>query len=255
MGRIGIERQLEGYVRGRPGFEKLVVDRRGVPKTSIHDLVDGAVRQDPIPGNNVILTLDVDVQRLAERALHSAKAAGAVVLDVSTGRILAMVSKPGFDPNEMSGHLSTEAQAKMVADRYHPLRDKVLAETYYPGSTFKVVSALAALEDQVVSPEERIKCHGSFEIGRRRFKCTKTHGVVGLYDAIVQSCNVYFYDLGSRPKMLDRLEKYATDMGLSGRRPGSASTARKRGSCRPRSGTASRNDRIRRTRVFRSGTR
>ena len=214
VGRIGIERQLEGYVRGRPGFEKLVVDRRGVPKTNIHELVDGAVRQDPIPGNNVFLTLDVDLQRLAERALRGAKAGGAVVLDVSTGRILAMVSKPGFDPNEMSGHLSSEAQAKILADRYHPLRDKVLAETYFPGSTFKVVSALAALEDQVVTPDERIKCHGWFEIGHRRFKCTKTHGVVGLFDAIVQSCNVYFYDLGSRPQMLDRLEKVATDMGL-----------------------------------------
>jgi penicillin-binding protein 2 len=214
VGRIGIERQLEGYLRGRAGFEKVVVDRRGVPKANIRDLVEGAVRQDPIPGNNVFLTLDVDVQRLAERALRGTNAAGAVVLDVTTGRVLAMVSKPGFDPNEMSGHLSAEGQARIMADRYHPLRDKVLTETYYPGSTFKVVSALAALEDKLVTPEEHIKCHGWFEIGGRRFKCTKTHGVVGLYDAIVQSCNVYFYDLGSRPGMLDRLARFATDMGL-----------------------------------------
>ncbi len=214
VGRIGIERQLEGYLRGRPGFEKMVVDRRGIPRTNIHDLVEGAVRQEAIPGNNVILTLDADLQRLAERALRGVSAGGAIVLDVTTGRILAMVSKPGFDPNEMSGHLSPEAQARIMADRFHPLRDKVLNETYFPGSTFKVVSALSALEDKLMSPDDRIKCHGSFEIGRRRFKCTKTHGVVGLYEAIVQSCNVYFYDLGSRPGMLDRLARFATDMGL-----------------------------------------
>ena len=214
VGRIGIERQLEGYLRGRAGFEKVVMDRRGIPRTNIHELVEGAVRQEAIPGNNVILTLDVDLQRLAERALRGVNAGGAVVLDVTTGRILAMVSKPGFDPNEMSGHLSPEAQARIVADRFHPLRDKVLTETYFPGSTFKVVSALAALEDKLMSPDERIKCHGAFEIGGRRFKCTKTHGVVSLYEAIVQSCNVYFYDLGSRPGMLDRLNRFATDMGL-----------------------------------------
>jgi penicillin-binding protein 2 len=214
VGRIGIERQLEGYLRGRAGFEKVVVDRRGVPKTNIKELVEGATEQEPIPGNNVFLTLDMDVQRLTERALRNASAGGAVVLDVGTGRILAAVSKPGFDPNEMSGHLSAESQARMMADRFHPLRDKVLTETYFPGSTFKVVTALSALEDKLISPEERTKCHGFFEIGRRRFKCTKTHGVVGLYDAIVQSCNVYFYELGARPGMLDRLARFGTDMGL-----------------------------------------
>jgi penicillin-binding protein 2 len=214
VGRVGIERQLEGYLRGRTGFQKVVVDRRGVPKANIRDLVEGAVKQEPIPGNNVFLTLDMDLQRIAERALRGANAGAAVVVDVATGRILAAVSKPGFDPNEMSGHLSLEAQARILADRFHPLRDKVLTETYFPGSTFKVVTALAALEDKLISPEEHTKCHGFFEIGRRRFKCTKTHGVVALYDAIVQSCNVYFYELGARPGMLDRLARFGTDMGI-----------------------------------------
>ena len=214
VGRVGIERQLEGYLRGRTGFQKVVVDRRGVPKTNIRDLVEGAIKQDPIPGNNVFLTLDMDLQRISERAMRNANAGAAVVVDVATGRILAAVSKPGFDPNEMSGHLSSEAQARIVADRFHPLRDKVLTETYFPGSTFKVVTALAALEDKLISPDEHTKCHGFFEIGRRRFKCTKTHGVVALYDAIVQSCNVYFFELGARPGMLDRLARFGTDMGL-----------------------------------------
>ncbi|HET6282662.1 MAG TPA: penicillin-binding protein 2, partial [Polyangia bacterium] len=214
IGRTGVERQFEGYLRGRAGFEKVVVDRRGLPKTNIRELIEGPVKQPAVPGNHVFLTLDLDVQRIAERALRGQRAAAVVVLDVTTGRILAMVSKPGFDPNEMSGRLSQEAEQRILADRYHPLRDKTLNETYFPGSTFKAISALSALEDRLITPDEKTKCHGSFELGRRRFKCTKTHGIVNLYEAIVQSCNVYFYELGARPGMMDRLAKYAADMGL-----------------------------------------
>jgi penicillin-binding protein 2 len=214
IGRTGIERQWEGYLRGRAGFQKIVLDRRGLPKPDIKELTDGPTSQAAVPGNHLVLTLDADLQRIAERALRNAAAAAAVVLDVDTGRVLALVSKPGFDPNEMSGHLSPDAQQRILQDRFHPLRDKALSETYFPGSTFKAVSALAALEDKLITPEERTKCYGSYEIGHRRFHCTKTHGVVALYDAIVQSCNVYFYELGARPGMMDRLAKYAGDLGL-----------------------------------------
>jgi penicillin-binding protein 2 len=214
VGRTGIERQWEGYLRGRAGFSKIVVDRRGLPKPEIHDLIDGPASQAPVPGNHVVLTLDLDVQKIAERAMRSVVAGGAVVIDVDSGRIRAMVSKPGFDPNEMSGHLSVDAEQRILADHYHPLRDKTLAETYFPGSTFKPVSAVAALEDGLITTDERTKCHGSYELGRRRFKCTKTHLSVALYDAIVQSCNVYFFELGVRPGMLDRLAKYGADLGL-----------------------------------------
>jgi penicillin-binding protein 2 len=214
VGRSGIERQWEGYLRGRTGFQKIVVDRRGLPKPDIHEITDGPITRAAVPGNHLVLTLDVDVQRIAERALRSAAAAAAVVLDVDTGRVLALVSKPGFDPNEMSGHLTADAEQRILTDRYRPLRDKTLNETYFPGSTFKAVSALAALEDRLITPEERTKCHGSFELGRRRFHCTKTHLSVALYDAIVQSCNVYFYELGARPGMMDRLAKYGAELGL-----------------------------------------
>jgi penicillin-binding protein 2 len=214
IGRTGIERQWDGYLRGHPGFQKIVVDRRGLPKTDIREVVEGPSTQAAVSGNNVVLTLDVDVQRMTERALRGVSAAGALVMEVETGRILAMASKPSFDPNEMSGHLTPEAEQRLLADRYHPLHDKTVGETYYPGSTFKPVSALAALEDRLTTPDEKTKCHGSYEFARRRFKCTKTHLAVNLHDAIVQSCNVYFYDLGSRPGMLDRLAKYGADLGL-----------------------------------------
>jgi penicillin-binding protein 2 len=214
IGRTGIERQWDGYLRGRAGFQKIVVDRRGLPKPDIRDIIEGPAVQPAVAGNNVILTIDADVQKSAERALRNASAAGVVVLDVNSGRILAMASKPSFDPNEMSGHLTPEAEQRLLADRYHPLHDKTLGETYFPGSTFKPVSAIAALEDRLITPEDKIVCHGSFEIARRRFKCTKTHGIVSLYEAIVQSCNVYFYELGARPGMMDRLAKFGGDLGL-----------------------------------------
>jgi penicillin-binding protein 2 len=214
IGRTGVERQWDGYLRGHPGFQKIVVDRRGLPKTDIRDVVEGPSTQAAVPGNNVVLTLDLDVQRATERALRTVSAAGVVVMEVETGRILAMASKPSFDPNEMSGHLTPEAEQRLLADRYKPLHDKTVGETYYPGSTFKPVSALSALEDRLTTPDEKTKCHGSFEFARRRFRCTKTHLTVNLHDAIVQSCNVYFYELGSRPGMLDRLAKYGSDLGL-----------------------------------------
>ena len=214
IGRTGIERQWDGYLRGHPGFHKVVVDRRGLPKTDIRDVIEGPDTKAAVPGNNVVLTVDVEVQKIAERALRPAAAAGAVVMDVGTGRVLAMVSKPAFDPNEMSGHLTPDAEQRLLSDRYKPLHDKTVGETYYPGSTFKAVSAIAALEDRLVTPEEKARCHGSFELARHVFKCTKTHGVVNLYDAVVQSCNVYFYELGARPGMMDRLAKFGADMGL-----------------------------------------
>jgi penicillin-binding protein 2 len=214
IGRTGVERQWDGYLRGHAGFHKVVVDRRGLPKTDIRDVIEGPDTKPAVPGNNVVLTLDSDVQKIAERALRPAAAAGAVVMDVSTGRLLAMVSKPAFDPNEMSGRLTPDAEQRLLSDRYKPLHDKTVGETYYPGSTFKAVSAIAALEDRLITPEEKVKCHGSFELARHVFRCTKTHGIVNLHEAIMQSCNVYFYELGARPGMMDRLAKFGGDLGL-----------------------------------------
>jgi penicillin-binding protein 2 len=216
VGRAGLERQWEAYLRGRDGFDKTIADRSGLKRTSIAlaDVVEGAASRAPLPGNNVILTLDIDLQRLTERALRAHPAGAAVVIDVETGRILAMVSKPELNPNTMSGHLSAEEDSRILEDRYHPLRDKVLGETYFPGSTFKVVTALAALESEVVTPEEKITCRGFVERGGRRFRDHKPHGPVRLQDAIIQSCNVYFYELGARPGMLDRMAKVAVDLGL-----------------------------------------
>ena len=217
IGRTGIERQWEPYLRGHKGFEKVVVNRRGLRRTDIRisDLVtDGPVSQTPSPGNNLILTLDLDVQRIVERALRSVRSAAAVVVDIETGRILAIASKPAFDPNMMSGGLSTGNIARVLSDRLRPFRDKALSDTFNPGSTFKAITAMTGLEEKVIVPEDKVKCGGYIQVGRRRFRCTKAHKTVNLYDAIVQSCNVFFYDLGGRPGMMNRMAKYAADFGL-----------------------------------------
>ena len=216
VGRTGIERQWEPYLRGQKGFERMVVNRRGLRRTDVRiaDLVDGPLSQAAVPGNNVVLTLDLDLQRIVERALRGSQAAAAVFVDVETGRILALASKPSFDPNLMSRGLSPEAVSRIMTDRLRPFRDKALADTYNPGSTFKVVTSATALEEKLITPEDKVRCAGYIQVGRRRFRCTKVHKAVNLHDAIVQSCNVFFYDLGGRPGMMNRMAKFANELGL-----------------------------------------
>jgi penicillin-binding protein 2 len=216
VGRTGIEHQWEPYLRGQKGFERMVVNRRGLRRTDVRiaDLVEGPISQPAVPGNNLVLTLDMDLQRIVERALRGSQAAAAVVLDVETGRILALASKPSFDPNLMSRGLSPEAVSRILSDRLRPFRDKALSDTYNPGSTFKVVTAATALEEKLVTLEDKVRCVGYIQVGRRRFRCSKVHKTVNLHDAIVQSCNVFFYDLGARPGMMNRMAKFANEFGL-----------------------------------------
>lgn len=216
VGRTGIEKQWEPYLRGRKGFRKYVVPRRGVDPADIRieDLVEGPTQVDSVPGEHLVLTIDLDVQKLVERALAAQRAAAAVVVEVDTGRILAMVSRPGFDPNVMSGRLSAEAAGRLFNDPFRPLRDRTLSDTFNPGSTFKVISALTALEDGILTTEDRTKCNRFVQVGRRRFHCTKAHSVVNLMQAVIQSCNVYFYELGMHPGIMDRLARHATEFGL-----------------------------------------
>ena len=188
--------------------------------------------------------------------MRAVPAAGVVVMDVETGRLLAMASKPGLRPERdvrAPDARGGAAAARPIATSRCTTRP--WAETYYPGSTFKAVSAIAALEDRLITPEEKAKCHGSFELARHTFKCTKTHLSVNLHDAIVQSCNVYFYELGARPghdgsagQVRRRPRARRADRPRPQRRGGGAS-------CRPRSGTANRSARTRRPRASRSGRR
>ena len=153
---------------------------------------------------------------MAQRAFQGHPSGGVVVVDVHTGRIRALYSKPAYDLNELTGRLSVEAYNEMVANPHRPLIDKTIYDTFFPGSTFKPFSALSALQEGAMDPRETVFCEGFLKIGSQRMRCTKTHGDVDMRSAMVQSCNVYFWELAERVG-LDRLNRYARDFGLAER--------------------------------------
>lgn len=215
VGRFGVERMYEEHLRGVPGNERVVVDARGRQKRGpeAEALLSGERRVEPQPGHNVVLTIDLEVQRLTERALRNYPSGAAVVLEAGTGRVLASASKPSFDPNLLTGRLSPDEAARLMNDPERPLLDKVYREHYYPGSTYKVIPTIAALELGLVDPAAKILCKGWHSFGRRTFRCSHSHGKVDLHRSIVESCNVYFYTLAEQVGM-DGMARYAQIFGL-----------------------------------------
>lgn len=205
---------------GRPGRDVYEVDASGTPQRLI-------AQRDPVPGASVYLTLDAQVQYVAERALREAIGGrpdgmgAAVVMDVQTGEILALASHPCMDPNDWVSGLSPEQWKMALADKALPLLNKAIGGAYPPGSVFKVISVCAAMETAGVKPSSGAYCTGKIYIGRRRepFRCWAAHqgghGAVNLYDAIARSCNIFFYDCvlehGLDP---DNLADYARRFGL-----------------------------------------
>ena len=135
------------------------------------------------------------------------------MVEVDTGKVLALASYPAPDPNALSGRMSHADAQRLETDPFRPLLDKALRESYYPGSTFKVVPALAALEEHLVNPDEKVPCYGRYELGRHVFRCMKAHGPVNMHEAIAQSCNVYFYHLAEKVG-LERMAKMAQQFGF-----------------------------------------
>ena len=218
-GAIGIERRWESYLRGQRGMRKTVrgAGRRLDPEQLEAKYLEEPRRVEPIPGRDISLTLDIELIESMERAMHGQLAGAAVMVDVRTGRILAMLSKPSFDPNVVSGGQGikavSEAYARLYADPLKPTLDKTISAAYPPGSTYKPFTALAGLADGIVDPKAEVDCHGGFEYGKRFFRCTGVHRRVNLHSAIVQSCNTYFYELGSRIS-IDRLASIGLDFGF-----------------------------------------
>ncbi len=215
LGRYGLEKEWEPYLRGTKGIERYAVNARGVRLSDAEAaaLIDGERITEPAAGSNVVLTIDARLQRIAEKAVEPHAAAAAAVVDVHTGRILALVSKPSFDPNVMTGHLSRAEYSLLVSDPRKPFIDKTLRVHYPPGSTYKFVIALAALEDGAVDETDQHFCPGYYAYGRQRFHCMSQHGKLSLLDAIKHSCNVYFWKL-TEGVDLDRMAEVAHAFGL-----------------------------------------
>ena len=217
IGRSGLEKRYESLLRGSRGFRRVVVDARGRALEGAEpDSLDVEMLRKPVPGHDVQLTLDMELMEALDRAFRPHPSGAAVVVDIHPGAGRALYSKPVYDPNEMSSGLSTRRYAELTSDPFRPLIDKTIYETYFPGSTFKVITAIAALEDQVVDPMQRVECTGFLKIGRQRFRCNKRHEWVDLYDAIVQSCNVYFWELAEEVG-IERINRYAEAFGFAER--------------------------------------
>lgn len=215
IGRTGVERSYEEVLRGEDGAEFVVVNAGG---QRVSTLSEGPPRL-PVPGHDIVLTLDLTVQQALEEAMEGVERGAAVAIDPRDGGILAMVSRPAFDPNEFSMGISFERWREMMGSGANPLLDRAIQGVYPPGSTFKPVSMLAALNAGIVRPETRLApCYGHYAFGGRTFMCWKHegHGSLDFIEALQNSCDIYFYQIGPRLG-LDRLESMARSLGLGER--------------------------------------
>ena len=191
VGKSGIERHYDEGLRGRRGSKYVTVNSLG------RQLGEGRSARAPINGGDLQLTLDLQLQRTLVEALGDEVGAG-VFMDPRNGEILALASTPTYDPNIFAGKVSPEAWTAILHDPRRPLHDRTIASFYAPGSTFKVVMAIAGLETGTVSPGTTVTCNGSAKFYGRSFLCWKKggHGTVSIEKALAHSCNVYFYSLG-----------------------------------------------------------
>jgi penicillin-binding protein 2 len=191
IGSSGLEAQYEKVLRGQKGAEFSTVNVRG---QVIGSFDNGKNDIPSVPGDDLYLTMDFGVQVLAE-SLMTGQSGSVVALDPTDGGIIAMVSKPDYDLNLFSGVVSPELWRALNSDESHPLYNRATLSRFPPGSTFKMILALAALENHIVPPTWRITCAGSFRLGNKVFHDLHVHGSVDMVDAIQRSCNVYFYQL------------------------------------------------------------
>ncbi len=214
IGRTGVEKEYEEYLKGKDGWRFVEVDAKGRELGPLRE-------QKPIPpikGNDLYLTIDINMQKLIDSLFNRYSAGAAVVMDVKTGDILAMYSKPSYDPTLFVKGISYKEWKKLVTDTLSPLWNRVIQGEYPPGSVFKIFIAGIGLNEGVVKPftKQDYPCYGGMRIGNRYFKCWSKHGSLNLIEAIEQSCDVYFYQLGLKLG-LDRIHRYGVECGF-GRR-------------------------------------
>ncbi len=193
IGKKGIEKIYDLQLRGKKGYRFVKVDARGRTVAEIHTTRSRL----PYPGKDLFLTIDARLQRYAD-SLMNGRAGAVVLLDVRNGEVLTLLSEPGFDLNLLSGKIDPVIWNQLLGDSLHPLYDRVCQASYPPGSTYKLVAAIAALNEKIITPGWTAFCPGYFRIGRKVIHCwnSKGHGRLDLQGAIKNSCNVYFYQLG-----------------------------------------------------------
>jgi penicillin-binding protein 2 len=207
IGKFGLERGWENFLRGGAGGQEIEVDAVGRRLRLLREIPEQ-------PGDGVVLTIDLDVQAAAEQALGDRMGA-IVAIDPNTGYILAMVSHPAFDPNLFTSGISPADWHRLMTDPGHPLEDRAIQGIYAPGSTFKIVDSIAGMQDHTLTPSTTYYCPGGLWYGNREYRCWRKqgHGTLSLHRAIVESCDVYFYEVGERLGV-DRIAHWAHLLGL-----------------------------------------
>ncbi len=207
VGKAGLEKAFDKDLRGEPGDQQVEVDALGRRVRVLQEEPDRS-------GGTLTLTLDRDLQEAADRALGEADGA-IVALDPRSGEVLAMVSHPAYDPNVFARGIRSAEWRALVEDKKHPLNNRAVQGVFPPGSTFKVAVATGALEEGVVTPFTGVTCAGGIPFGKHFFRCWKKggHGPVNLHKAIVESCDVFFYQVGRRLGV-DGIAEYAHRLGL-----------------------------------------
>ena len=217
IGKYGLEQRMEDTLRGVDGEELKEVDALGRIKLDRGRgrVLDAVMNKPAVPGKNLILTIDQDVQKAAVQAFGD-KVGAVVALDPRNGEILAMLSRPSFDPTEFSRGISSQLWSKLLNNPNRPLRDKTIQDHYSPGSTFKVLTAIAGLEEGVIDEKTTFSCAGNMRVGNRVYHCWSKHGHgnVDVVTAITRSCDVFFYKLALKLKSVDDIAKWAKHLGI-----------------------------------------
>jgi penicillin-binding protein 2 len=222
VGKFGIEQKLEEVLRGEDGEKLVEVDALGRIKLdrSRGRVIAADMEKPATPGKNLILSIDQDLQMAAVKAFGD-KAGAVVAINPKNGEILAMVSRPAFDPTSFSRGIPAALWNSLVNNENRPMRDKTIQDHYPPGSVFKIVTAIAGLEEGVIDEHTVFNCTGKLQVGSKTFHCWKKngHGNISVRTAITESCDVFFYKVAQRLKSVDDLAKWAFYLGL-GRRTG-----------------------------------
>lgn len=205
-GQGGLEKVYDKYLRGSAGRRMIQVNAAG---RKVKDL--GI--EEPRPGTDIYLTIDLDVQKAAEEALGD-RSGAVVAMDPNTGEILALTSHPNYDPNLFPRGIAPKDWIRLTNDPTHPLYNRAIQSVYPPGSTFKIIVSLAGLESGIIKLDHKVTCRGSITSGKHSFRCWKKggHGAVSFHQALVESCDVYFYTMGERIGW-DRIAQYAKNLG------------------------------------------
>lgn len=207
IGKNGVERAVEPVLRGSAGASRVEVNAVGRVIREVDRTEGGA-------GADLGLTIDLDLQNFAMERLKGESAA-AVLMEIDTGNVAALASTPAFDPNKFVVGISHSEWSALLEDKYRPLANKAVSGLYPPGSTFKMLVVLAALEHGVISPGEKVFCNGRYKLGNRYFHCWRRggHGMVSMRESLKASCDVYYYEVAKRVG-IDRIAEMASRFGI-----------------------------------------